>query len=544
MAGGDAPGHLYFVDAVSGPFCCARHYPEAVPPAPQLSPTDADALRADLDGWTVDSVGDVLGERATAALGREQLVPALRAARAAGRDRIALLTRLFMLGDALTPAEVNAALPRMGVDGLVRCRMLGARGTGSAAAAVALCDLRPYAAADGDEEATWWVASDLGEAVTGARLADDHVLGIGGASTTLASVTMRRPVGRVLDLGTGSGIQALHASMHADVVVATDISRRALAFAAFNRVLNEPKAAWDLREGSLLEPVQGELFDLVVSNPPFVISPPGTPHFEYRDGGMTGDGVVRSLVSTVGSVLAPGGIAQMLGNWEIRRGDGWQHRLDEWLSASAAAGHPLDAWIIQRDVLDAAAYAETWMRDSGITADRDPAAYEACYGAYLDDFDARGVDAVGFGIITLRRAEGTPTLHRLEEHEGPLPSPLGPHVAASLSAHDWLNAHSDAEILAERWVVAADVTQESYAQPGAEHPQHVLLRQGGAFGRSVKADTALAGFVGACDGELTGAQIATALAGLLDVPAERMHNGLADAVRDLARDGFITHTGE
>ena len=522
----------------------ARQYPESVPDVPQLSPADAHAIRADLDGWTVDSVGDVLGERATAALGREQLVPALRAARAAGADRTALLTRLFMLGDAITRAEADAAVPHVGVDGLVRCGLVDTAGKQGDDDVRASVDLRPYAAADGEDVVTWWVASDLGEAVTGARLADDHVLGIGGASTTLASVTMRRPVGRVLDMGTGSGIQALHASMHAREVVATDISRRALAFAEFNRVVNEPPAAWDVRAGSLLEPVDGELFDLVVSNPPFVISPPGTPDFDYRDGGMAGDGVVRSLVSTVGSVLVPGGFAQMLGNWEIRRGDGWMHRLEEWLDASASAGDPLDAWIIQRDVLDAAAYAETWMRDSGITPDRDPAFYEYLYGAYLDDFDARGVEAIGFGIITLRRADGAPTLHRLEEHEGPLPSPLGPHLAASIRAHDWLEAHGDAEILGERWVVAPDVTQESYARPGAEHPEHVLLRQGGAFGRSVKADTALAGFVGACDGELTGAQIATALAALLDVPTERMYNGLADAVRELARDGFITNTGE
>ena len=514
------------------------------PRTPHLSPAEAAALRSDLAQWTVDSIGEIVGERATAALGREQLLPARRAARAAGRERTALLTRLLMLGDQLTRGDVDAALPRLGAEGIIRCGLAEAAGHGADDVVQARLDLRPYAAADGEDVVTWWVASDLGEAVTGTRLTDDHVLGIGGASTTLASVTMRQPVERVLDLGTGSGIQALHASRHAREVVATDISHRALAFAEFNRVLNNPPAAWDIREGSLLEPVAGERFDLVVSNPPFVITPPDAPHFEYRDGGMSGDGIVRSLVSTVGSVLAPGGIAQMLGNWEVRRGDGWTHRLEEWLDVSAGAGHPLDAWIIQRDVLDPAAYAETWLRDAGITPERDRALHDAAYSAYLDDFDARGVEAVGFGIITLRLAHGAPTLHRLEEHQGPLPVPLGPHLAATLSAHDWLEAHSDGEVLAERWVVAADVTQESYARPGAEHPEHVLLRQGGGFGRSVKADTALAGFVGACDGELTGAQIATALAALLDVPTDPMHSGLATAVRDLARDGFITQTGE
>ena len=92
-------------------------------------------------------------------------------------------------------------------------------------------------------------------------------------------------------------------------------STRALEFAAFNAAL--AGVSLDLRLGSLLDPVEGEAFDLVVSNPPFVITPIGAPSFEYRDGGMAGDGIVASLFTSVGSVLAPGGVAQMLGNWEI-----------------------------------------------------------------------------------------------------------------------------------------------------------------------------------------------------------------------------------
>ncbi|WP_371328287.1 methyltransferase [Demequina sp. NBRC 110056] len=367
---------------------------------------------------------------------------------------------------------------------------------------------------------------------------------MGGASTTLASVTMRAPRGRALDLGTGCGIQALHASLHGDAVVATDVSARALGYARFNELLNRAAAEagtpaptpWDLREGSMLEPVAGEQFDLVVSNPPFVITPPGAPAFEYRDGGLERDGVVRTLLRDVGTVLAPGGVAQFLGNWEIH-GD-WTARLEEALDAAAV---PLDAWIVQRDVLDPAEYAETWLRDAGITPDRDPSRFRAAYEAYVAAFDAVGADAVGFGILTLRRpAAGAPTLRRLEEHEGALAAPLGPTLAAALEAHDWLAATSDAELLDTAVTVAPDVTKETYGRPLLAEPEHILLRQGGGFGRSIKADTALAGLVGACDGELTVGQIAHALAALLDVPAGQMVGGLVPAVRDLVRDGFLT----
>ncbi len=502
----------------------------------------ASALRADLAGWTVDTVSQLVGDRAVRALDREQIVPArLEARRHDGP--LALLTRLFSLGDALTRDQAERALPTLTVNGAEACGLVAVRAsvTGSEpsqeALVTAAVDLRPYTFADADGDHKWWVASDLGEAITDSRLRDDHVLGIGGASATLASATMRTRVGRVLDLGTGCGIQALHASQHAAAVIATDISRRALAFAEFNRRLNRPPANWEFRHGSLLEPVAGELFDLVVSNPPFVITPPGAPSFEYRDGGLGGDGISHTLVRDIGAVLAPGGVAQMLGNWEIRAGEDWRLRIEQWLDDAPV---PLDAWIIQRDVLDAAEYAETWLRDAGVISERDREAFDEAYEAYLTDFAARGVESVGFGIVTLRRpVDGTVTLRRLEEHEGPMVQPLGPHIAQVLAAHDWLAAHSDDEVLGERWVVAADVTRETYGRPTLDDPEHILMRQGGGLGRAVKADTALAGFVSTCEGDLTGLQIAHALASLLDVDPGTMCTGLAAAVRELARDGML-----
>ncbi|MGN6523701.1 MAG: DUF7782 domain-containing protein, partial [Actinomycetes bacterium] len=130
-----------------------------------------------------------------------------------------------------------------------------------------------------------------------------------------------------------------------------------------------------------------------------------------------------------------------------------------------------------------------------------------------------GVDAIGFGLVTLRRpVSGKPTLRRVEDLLGPLESPVGEHVAACLAAHDWLEAHDDDALLRARLRVAGDVTEERYHRPGEEDPTVVLLRQGGGFGRVVRASTALAGLVGACDGELTVGQIVAALAQLLDEP--------------------------
>ena len=287
----------------------------------------------------------------------------------------------------------------------------------------------------------------------------------------------------------------------------------------------------------MLEPVAGEEFDLVVSNPPFVITPEGAPAFEYRAGGAPGDGIVSGLISTVGTVLAPGGVAQLLGNWEIH-GDAWSAGLEAWLAASPV---PLDAWVIERDQLNPAEYAETWLRDAGVTADRGRAAFEAAYEAYLRDFDARGVTGIGFGMVLLRRPlSGAPTLRRLEQHEGPLQEPFGAYLRGALAAHDLVASLGDDAVLAARWEVAGDVTRESYGPALQADPSYLILRQGAGLGRSVSMDTALAGFVGACDGELSAGQLAHALAALLDVPAGTMVAGLIPAIRELVADGFLT----
>ena len=515
----------------------------------ELTGADALVLREALAPWTVDAVAELVGERAARALDREQVVPARLAARAAGSDRLALVTRLLALGDEVSAADAAIAFGgREALAAAERSGLVELAGSGAGDAARAAADIRPYATDLGGEPTTWWIASDLGEAVTHRELREDHVLGVGGASLTLASATMRAPVGTVLDLGTGCGIQALHAASHAETVTATDISPRALAFAAFNLALNAPALApagaeaahVDLREGSMLEPVEGECFDLVVTNPPFVITPPGAPSFEYRDTGADGDAVMRELVSGIGAALAPGGVAHMLGNWEVRRGHEWSRRLDAWLDAASAAGHAVDAWIIQRDVLDAAEYAETWLRDAGVTPERGRARFERAYAAYLADFDGRGVEGVGFGLVVLRKpAAKRGTWRRLEELEGPMQEPIGAHLAASLAARDWLDSLTDQALLDARLRVASDVTHEAYGRPGSPDPEHILLRQGGGFGRAVRADTALAGFVGACDGELTVGQIAHALAALLDVAPGAMLEGIVPAARELVLDGML-----
>ncbi len=420
---------------------------------------------------------------------------------------------------------LEAALPTLGTEGAAALGLV--RITGERV--VPTCDLRPYA----DDTHDWWVASDLSEASTQRPLRPDHVLGIGGASTTLATWTIRRPVGRALDLGTGSGVQALHLSVHAESIVATDVSERALAFARFNAALAGVDV--DLRIGDLLDPVAGERFSLVVSNPPFVITPrrDDVPRYEYRDGGRAGDSVVRSLVRQVGSVLEPGGVAQFLGNWEVPRGSTWRDVWAEWLD-----GVPLDAWVVQREVQDPGEYAELWARDGGLRPGSSE--HDRLYAAWLRDFAARDVESIGFGVVTLQR----PTSERapwrsLDEVGGGVAAPMGPAIEAGLVSRTWLAEHSDDEVLGVAWSCAPDVTEERHGRPGAEDPTLILFRQGGGLRRVVRAGTLLAAYLGVADGELTAAAALDAIATVLDLDPAAVRGELLPQIRGLVADGLL-----
>lgn len=520
--------------------------PSASPPPPAAGPGDAllDALRADLTGagWTVDAVRAALGPVAADALDRDQSVPARRAL--AGRsDPAAVLTSLFVLASPRAPAtaraDLDAALPRTGTAGMLALGLVAEVDAGTPAVRP-LVDLRPWAVG---EEHAGWLASDLGEGALGGPVPTDHVLGVGGASTTLARLTPRAPVGRALDVGTGSGVQALLAARHAGSVTATDTSARALAFAAFNAAL--AGVALDLRRGDLYEPVAGERFDLVVSNPPFVITPRAAaspahgratvpvPRWTYRDGGRTGDDVVRAMVVGAAGVLAPGGVAVMLGDWEHRAAQPWRSRVGAWLD-----GTDLDGWVVQREVADPAEYAATWVRDGG--QGPGPAA-DAMVAAWLDDFAAREVTAVGFGHVVLH-APSAPRApwRRLEELTGPAAGPLGDHVGAVLAAREALAGLDDDALAAARPVVAPDVTEERHHVPGEPGPRALVLRQGGGYGRTVAASPALVGLVGVCDGSLGVGPAVAALAEILEVDPEDLRAELLPQVRELVADAVLT----
>lgn len=579
-----------------------------MPKAPRLTAKQASLLRADLaqSGWGVESVEALLGPVAAAALQRELRAPALRVVRralAAGAGaastssdrpspatgaastssaanapqdgdvagyKVAVLTALFMLGEPVGAAALETALPRTGVAGALAIGLVvptqSASGEQRYAPAV---DLRPHEAEDAHGSVRWWVASDLGELVTGKALAPDHVLGIGRAGLTLAALTPRKPVETALDLGVGCGIQTLYLLRHVRQVVATDISTRALEFTAFNVALaGVDSARVQLRQGNLLEPVAGQRFDLIVSNPPFVITPPsvrqaGLPLMEYRDAGGP---ILPALVRGLEDHLNPDGVAVMLGNWEHREGTSWRTSVNQWI------GKSLDAWIIQREVQDPVEYAAMWLRDGGLTPERSGVAFENALAAWQEDFDSRQVSGVGMGYLVFHApsvAAGAPSgpggtalegqtapeepasdaaapgavvepWRVLEEVPTSGQGALGEHVAQVIAAHEALRGLDDAQVAALKLHTASGLSKEEALTP-TPVPTAPVIRQAEGFGRVIAVGMPEVALLSASDeGLLTVAQIAAAVASLTSEDPAAVLADMVAATRTFAHAGMVT----
>lgn len=493
---------------------------------------DIDGLRLRLTdaGYTLDAVLDRLGEAGRRGLDRNSTVPARDAL--VGDDPQATLARLWILQDPISDASARVALGS-GVDALAGAGLLHrsntARGDGWVASAV----IRPYGAqatASTPEVAGWICHDPLPNLDTRALPPrPDHVLGISPASTTLAQLTIRTPAARALDLGTGCGVQTLHLATHCADVVATDLNPRALKLARVTTGLSGVAA--DLRLGDLYAPVAGEGFDLIVSNPPFVMTPPADgERLTYREGNLPGDELVRRVVVDGARRLNPGGTMQVLCNWAITD-EPWEERLAGWLRPTGC-----DALVLQRERLDPYEYVEVWLSDAGLDGADD---YDRRYRDWLDYLEATGIVGVGMGWISVRNAGRVEPSLRLEDWPFGVHQPLGEALAAQQRGVDALRSADDAALLATRWRVEPGLVQETMGRPGAADPEHIVLRQSYGLGRALQAHTALAAFVGACDGELSASEIIGAIAHIEDVDAAELTSELLPRLTELIADGYF-----
>jgi release factor glutamine methyltransferase len=112
----------------------------------------------------------------------------------------------------------------------------------------------------------------------------------------------------VLDMGTGSGIGAVFAAQWARQVVAVDLNPAAVRCARINVLLHQLEDRVEVRQGDLFAPVQGERFDLILFNPPYLCGQPQT-DFERA---LWSTDVIERFAAGLGEHLTKNGAAWVL----------------------------------------------------------------------------------------------------------------------------------------------------------------------------------------------------------------------------------------
>lgn len=516
-----------------------------------------ESLRADIEqaSYRVSDVRALLGDSADDARQRGVFDPALRVLDERAVTPLNLQVRVLLLGEELSADQLDLAFPKLGCAGLVALGLLGAVPSGFRA----LLSLNPVELPDPSTGTLtdWWVLSDLDDQLRLGPARSDHVMGIGGATRSLLA---QLPLGTVptlpmnaLDLGTGCGIVALYLSRAGVAeVIASDISSRALEIAAANAVLNQISAAVTFVHGDLFAPVVGQTFDLIASNPPFVITPRSSDtdaeRYEYRDGGLIGDELARRVVSEAPGLLTEQGTLVCLANWESHWGEQGLHRVTAWLAEAEQKHGELAAWVIERDRLEPSRYAETWIRDGGTRPDH--ADFSALMRAWLADFAERRVTSIGLGSIRVQKLgsaqqqvraarDAQPLLRTEYAPEAFAQAELGATMDRVFQTAIATSLMSDAEILAHHWIHSDAIIETRQHKPGVEAPFSIQLQIDRPLARVVQADPLLAAAVGACDGDLSLEQIAGALAQILELEPAACAEALVTGVRELVWLGML-----
>ncbi len=458
--------------------------------------------------YRADNVDALIG-RPQANWRREAASRALRA----GRDTpLTTLVKLFCGARRVDTGVLDA--------------VLGSAGSAALEAAGLL-------ARDGDEARATVQITPLGEHLYAHDLparhharAADFVVGPSPVARLLGALTVPTPVERALDLGCGAGVLALDTLTGARHVTAVDVNPRAVALTRFNAALNGCGNV-TTHAGDLFAPLGEARFDLIISNPPFVIAPRAT--FVYRDGGAP---ICARIVREAPAHLATNGILQMLCNWPERTGSDWREVPRSWFD-----GCGCDAWVLRLRSQAALEYALAWLGQE-YAGEPVPA---AALAEWTDHLAGHDIAAVGTGLVVMRRSSGRPPWLELRDAP-PLRGAAGASIARVLVARDAAaRLHDDTALLEARLCPAPDLEHHSRRRPDGSgwRAAGAELRLAGGLGFAVKADPVATALLGQLDGKRSVFEALERVAAQGGVAASLLLPQLPAAVRRLLHLGLL-----
>ena len=409
-------------------------------PTPVLMP-DRDACRRlrrllDRHDYTETRVGETLGDPELPKR-TEHFLPRLLW-RTRGDTPRETLIRLFLLNVPVPEQRLRSVFEPEDPDAWAAAGLLRRSGDGYASN----FRLMPYQ--------DLMLASDWpDDVIRGAR--PDYVLPLTNSAVTVAHCTVRRHSRASLDVGSGNGVLSFLAARHSDTVCGVDLNPRAVIVARFNAWLNNIDNV-EFIEGDAFQPVKGRKFDLIVSNPPFMISPRA--RYIFRDAGMEFDGFLKKLVREAPEYLEEGGVCQITGDWIHFAGQDPRERVAGWLD-----GIGCDAFVLELHRRDPAEYAEAWLETT------EPQRMEitrTLFDEWMEYYEKNHIEAIITGLINMRRAGGKPNRVSFEQPPPEKSQPVGDYILLRFALGDFLERakNSDDVLLESRLTLSPDARLE------------------------------------------------------------------------------------
>lgn len=483
---------------------------------------DFDALRSVLTdaGFTDAGVLEVLDITSIPSM-RSQDIPLLMRRTGGQPKPLNTLIRLFLIEAPCAVEAVQQAIDPMALETWVEAGLVEVHDT-SVTATIKLLPFQGF-----------WLAFDRTR-ILRTNLRHQYVMGIGKSTLTLANLTVRRHVRRTLDLGTGCGVHAFLAAPHSERVSATDVNPRSVQLAAFNAKLNGLSHV-ECLEGDLFEPVKGQTFDLVLANPPFVISP--EKNYIYRDSGMEADEICRTIVRQVPAFLNEGGYCQILSNWVERSGRSWPDQLQGWFKGTGC-----DVLVIRSETRDPATYASTWIRH---TEHDEPDEYARRFDTWVAYYEQHGIKAISAGLITIRRSDARVNWYRAVDGPERMLGPCGDAILQCFACGEFLETvRNDTDLLEQPLTVSPDVQLERRFAPHSsgwqEDMTRIHLTRGLAY--SVAIDPYVGALITECDGTRRLKDLLTHMAVSLGSDPAEISTPFCAIARGLIERGFLLPT--
>lgn len=437
--------------------------------------------------------------------------------------QLRLLTRLFLL-QALTPcAAIEDVFDRATIDSFLSLGLLGTGefGNDEFYARVLLYPVAGFA-----------VASDRHSLPDGSDFEpppDVVFPAIFGGTLQFLRLLPRNWEGAALDLCSGTGVGAFVLSRCGQPAVSADITERAAAFARFNCALNGLENV-EVARGDLYEAVQGRTFGCIVAHPPYV------PSLEtkaiWRDGGVTGEALVKRIIEQLPEYLDPGGVFLSLSLGADTKQGKFEERARGWLGEHA---DEFDVVFGCQELRDPRQVLENLARKYTELGSQVIEKFES-------EFERAGVVQMPLGALCLRRATNGATKQPWTTRRKFTDQTDGGDFETAFSTHDRLsqpNFLASLEEATPRLSSRLEVKVTHVVHEGSLVPADFLFEIDKPFEAHVRFDSWMVPLLTRLDGKTTLAKIYEDANTEASIPEEFKLENFAVLVARALEMGFI-----